>query len=135
MIRIREIDHVVLRVKDLERMIDFYCSVIGCSVERRRDDLGLVHLRAGRSQIDLVPVDGPLGRAGGAAPGTEGRNVDHVCLRIDPFDQAAIEAHLRAHGARFDEVKPRFGADGTGPSMYVHDPEGNVVELKGPPAP
>ena len=135
MIRIREIDHVVLRVRDLERMIDFYCSVIGCSVERRRDDLGLVHLRAGRSQIDLVPVDGPLGRAGGPAPGAEGRNVDHVCLRVDPFDQAAIAAHLQAHGAHFDEVKQRFGADGTGPSMYVHDPEGNVVELKGPPAP
>jgi len=134
MIRILGIDHVVLRVTDLERMIDFYCRVIGCSVERRRDDLGLVHLRAGRSQIDLVPVDGPLGRAGGAAPGAEARNMDHVCLRVEPFDQAAIEAHLRGHGARFDEVKPRFGADGTGPSIYVHDPEGNVVELKGPPA-
>ena len=135
MITIREIDHVVLRVRDLERMIDFYCGVIGCTVERRRDDLGLVHLRAGRSQIDLVPVDGPLGRAGGAAPGAEGRNVDHVCLRIEAFDQATIEAHLRAHGARFGEVKARFGADGTGPSIYVHDPEGNVVELKGPPTP
>ncbi len=134
MIRIRDIDHVVLRVKDLERMIDFYCRVIGCTVERRRDDLGLVHLRAGRSQIDLVPVDGPLGRAGGAAPGAEGRNLDHVCLRVEPFDEAAIVRHLQAHGARVGEIAQRFGADGTGPSMYVHDPEGNVVELKGPPA-
>jgi catechol 2,3-dioxygenase-like lactoylglutathione lyase family enzyme len=133
MIRIREIDHLVLRVRDLEKMIDFYCRIIGCTVERRRDDLGLVHLRAGRSQIDLVPVDGPLGRAGGAAPGAEGRNMDHVCLRVEPFDATAIGAHLQAQGVRFDEVKQRFGADGTGPSMYVHDPEGNVVELKGPP--
>jgi catechol 2,3-dioxygenase-like lactoylglutathione lyase family enzyme len=134
MIRIRGIDHLVLRVRDLEQMIDFYCRVIGCTVERRRDDLGLVHLRAGGSQIDLVPVDGPLGRAGGAAPGTEGRNVDHFCLRVEPFDADEIAAHLRAHGVRFDPVKQRFGADGTGPSMYVHDLEGNVVELKGPPA-
>jgi catechol 2,3-dioxygenase-like lactoylglutathione lyase family enzyme len=134
MIRIRGLDHLVLRVRDLEQMIDFYCRVIGCTVERRRDDLGLVHLRAGGSQIDLVPVDGPLGRAGGAAPGTEGRNVDHFCLRVEPFDADEIAAHLRAHGVRFDPVKQRFGADGTGPSIYVHDLEGNVVELKGPPA-
>jgi len=133
MITIRDIDHVVLRVTDLERMIDFYCRVIGCSVERRRDDLGLVHLRAGRSQIDLVPVDGPLGRAGGAAPGTEARNMDHVCLRIEAFDQDALVRHLESHGARVGEIGSRFGADGTGPSIYVHDPEGNVVELKGPP--
>lgn len=135
MITIREIDHVVLRVTDLERMIDFYCRVLGCRVERRRDDLGLVHLRAGRSQIDLVPVDGPLGRPGGAAPGSEGRNMDHVCLRVEAFDPAAIERHLEAHGIRMGEVAPRFGADGTGPSMYLTDPEGNVVELKGPPVP
>ena len=134
MISIRGIDHLVLRVRDLEQMIDFYCRVIGCTVERRRDDLGLVHLRAGGSQIDLVPIDGPLGRAGGAAPGAEGRNVDHFCLRVETFAADEIAAHLRAHGVRFDEVKQRFGADGTGPSMYVHDPEGNVVELKGPPA-
>jgi glyoxylase I family protein len=134
MIRIRAIDHIVLRVRDLERMIDFYCRVMGCSVERRRDDLGLVHLRAGRSQIDLVPVDGPLGRSGGAAPGSEGRNMDHVCLRIEAFDQDALVRHLEANGAQVGEIRQRFGADGTGPSMYVHDPEGNVVELKGPPA-
>ena len=133
MIRILGIDHVVLRVRDLERMIDFYCRVIGCSVERRRDDLGLVHLRAGRSQIDLVPVDGPLGRVGGAAPSAEGRNVDHVCLRIEAFDQDALVRHLESNGARVGEIGQRFGADGTGPSVYVHDPEGNVVELKGPP--
>jgi glyoxylase I family protein len=134
MIEIREIDHIVLRVRELERMIDFYCRVIGCTVERRRDDLGLVHLRAGRSQIDLVPVDGPLGRRGGAAPGSDGHNMDHVCLRIEQFDQDALVRYLEANGARVGEIGQRFGADGTGPSMYVHDPEGNVVELKGPPA-
>jgi catechol 2,3-dioxygenase-like lactoylglutathione lyase family enzyme len=135
MIRIREIDHVVLRVRDLERMIDFYCGTLGCVLEWRRDDLGLVHLRAGRSLIDLVPVDGPLGRRGGAAAGAEGRNMDHLCLRVEGFDEAALVAHLAAHGARIGEVAPRYGADGKGPSLYLYDPEDNLVELKGPPEP
>jgi catechol 2,3-dioxygenase-like lactoylglutathione lyase family enzyme len=134
MIRIREIDHIVLRVRDLERMIDFYCGALGCALEWRRDDLGLVHLRAGRSLIDLVPVDGPLGRKGGAAAGAEGRNMDHLCLRVEGFDEAALVAHLAAHGARIGEIAPRYGADGKGPSLYLYDPEDNLVELKGPPA-
>ncbi len=90
MIRIREIDHVVLRVTDLEAMLRFYCDALGCVIERRQEELGLTQLRAGRSLIDLVTVDGKLGREGGAAPGPEGRNMDHLCLRVDPFDGQAI---------------------------------------------
>jgi hypothetical protein len=90
-----------------------------------------VHLRAGRALIDLVPVDGPLGRKGGAPPGPEGRNVDHVCLRVAPFDPVAIAAELAAHGVRVGEARPRFGAQGEGVSIYLWDPEDNVVELKG----
>jgi catechol 2,3-dioxygenase-like lactoylglutathione lyase family enzyme len=131
MFRIRDIDHIVLRVVDLERMIDFYCNVLGCSVEWRRPDLGLYHLRAGNAMIDLVPVDGKLGAAGGAPPGSEGRNLDHVCLRVHPFEEDAIVRHLRAHGARLGETRSRFGAQGEGVSIYVYDPEGNLVELKG----
>ncbi|MBX9962925.1 MAG: VOC family protein [Burkholderiales bacterium] len=133
MIRIREIDHIVLRVVDLDRMIRFYCDALGCTVERRQDELGLVQLRAGRSLIDLVPVDGKLGRLGGEAPGREGRNVDHFCVRVEPFDEPAVRRHLEVHGASPGPVEQRFGAEGTGPSIYVADPEGNVVELKGPP--
>jgi catechol 2,3-dioxygenase-like lactoylglutathione lyase family enzyme len=131
MIRVVDIDHVVLRVRDLERMIAFYRDVLGCPVAWRRDDLGLVHLRAGRAMIDLVPVDGPLGRRGGAPPGPDGRNVDHVCLRVAPFDPAAIAAELTAHGVRVGEARPRFGAQGEGVSIYLWDPEDNIVELKG----
>ena len=133
MFRILDIDHLVLRVVSLETMLRFYCEVLGCSVERRQDDLGLVQLRAGASLIDLVPVDGKLGRAGGSAPGRQGRNLDHFCLRVEPFDAAAISAHLRRHGASPGEVERRNGAQGEGPSIYVADPEGNTVELKGPP--
>ena len=133
-IAIREIDHVVLRVTDLARMQRFYQDVLGCAEVRRQDAIGLVQLRAGSAMLDLVPVDGKLGRLGGAAPGREGRNVDHVCFRVEPFDEAAIRAHLAAHGVEAGPVESRFGAEGEGPSIYLHDPEGNMLELKGPAA-
>lgn len=132
MIRIRQIDHIVLRVVDLDAMIRFYCDVLGCKVERRQDEIGLVQLRAGSALVDLVPVDGKLGREGGAAPGREGRNVDHVCFRVEPFDEAAIRAHLGIHGVSAGPVESRYGAEGEGPSIYLKDPEGNTLELKGP---
>jgi catechol 2,3-dioxygenase-like lactoylglutathione lyase family enzyme len=131
-IAIRDIDHLVLRVRDLERMLAVYRDVLGCAVVRQRDALGLVQLRAGRAMLALVPVDGALGRAGGAAPGREGRNVDHFCFRVEPFDEAEIRRRLVAAGVHAGETAPRFGAEGEGPSIYVEDPEGNLVELKGP---
>ena len=70
--------------------------------------------------------------APGAAPGPEGRNLDHFALQVRPFDEAAIRAHLAAHGVTVIEEGQRYGADGTGFSLYVRDPEGNTVELKGP---
>jgi glyoxylase I family protein len=127
------LDHVVLRVASLERMRRFYCEVLGCTVERERADLAMVQLRAGSALIDLVDVQGVIGRKGGAAPAREGRNMDHLCLRIEPFDPGAISAQLLRHGVVPGEVRLRFGADGRGPSLYLSDPEGNVVELKGPP--
>ncbi len=134
-IRVREIDHLVLRVADPARMIAFYRDVLGCAIARRQDEIGLIQLAAGRSLIDLVDVAGKLGRMGGAAPGSEGRNLDHLCLRVEPFDEAAIRAHLARHGVAAGETASRFGAEGEGPSIYISDPEGNTVELKGPPAP
>ncbi|HVO89201.1 MAG TPA: VOC family protein [Casimicrobiaceae bacterium] len=134
MIVVRDIDHVVLRVADIERSLAFWRNALGCALEKVQDDIGLWQLRAGASLIDLVPISGKLGRAGGAAPGKEGRNMDHVCLRVDPFDPAAIAAHLDAHGIAHGEVVTRYGARGNGPSMYITDPDGNTVELKGPSA-
>lgn len=130
---VQRIDHVVFRVADLERACTFYRAVLGCEIARRRDDLGLVHLRAGASMIDLVAIDGVLGRAGGAAAGSEGRNVDHLCLRIEPFAAEALLAHLADHGVTpLGPPAERFGAEGEGPSLYFNDPEGNLIELKGP---
>ena len=97
-----------------------------------QEGIGLWQLRAGRSLIDLVPIAGKLGAAGGAPPGAEGRNVDHVCLRVEPFDDALIRAHLARHGVAAGPTEARSGAEGVGPSIYIADPDGNVIELKGP---
>jgi len=133
MIRITGLDHVVLRVRDVGRMVRFYSEVLGCAVEREVAELGLIQLRAGDALIDLVDVAGELGRRGGAAPGREARNMDHLCLRIEPFDPAALSRHLGDHGVEAGPVERRYGAEGFGPSIYIQDPEGNTVELKGPP--
>jgi glyoxylase I family protein len=121
MIRLGEIDHVVLRAIDMTAMQRFYCNVLGCREERRQDE------------IDLVSIEGKLGRHGGAAPAGEGHNMDHLCLRVVDYDEAAILAHLKAHGVRIGESGSRYGAQGEGPSIYLYDPQGNRVELKGPP--
>jgi glyoxylase I family protein len=131
-IKTRDIDHVVIRVIDVEKMEQFYCEVLGLSVAKRNRDLDIVHLRTGRSMIDLVPVTGKAGARGGDAPAPNARNMDHLCLRVEPYDEAAILAHLSAHHVKLGETVARFGAEGNGRSIYLYDPEGNTVELKGP---
>ncbi len=130
-IRVRGLDHLVLRVRDMAAMERFYCDVLGLTVERRQDRIGLVQLRAGAQLVDLLDVNGMLGRQGGAAPGDSGRNLDHFCLNLEDFDLAAIEAHLQAHGVAVGESGIRYGAGGMGVSVYLNDPEGNVLELRG----
>ncbi|SET37125.1 Glyoxalase/Bleomycin resistance protein/Dioxygenase superfamily protein [Nitrosomonas marina] len=133
MFRIKHIDHVVLRVIDIKRMMRFYIDVLGCELEKTQENVGLYQLRAGSSLIDLVPVDSRLGKMGGAAPGMEGRNLDHFCLRIESFDGESILSHLCEKGYDGSRVESRYGAEGDGPSIYVKDPEGNTIELKGAP--
>ena len=133
-IAVHGFDHIVLRIRDKEQMLGFYLDVLGLSIDRDRPELGLTHVRAGSQMIDLITLDGPLGRIGGAAPGPEGRNLDHFALQVRPFDEFAIRGHLAAHGVEVIEEGPRYGADGDGFSLYVCDPEGNTVELKGPSA-
>ncbi|MBS1217830.1 MAG: yaeR [Proteobacteria bacterium] len=133
MFSILGLDHVVLRAVNVPHMVRFYCDVLGCTLERERAAIGLTQLRAGNSLIDLAAVDGEVGPRGGAGPRVDGRNMDHLCLRIEPFDPGALTAHLIRHGVVPGEIKSRYGADGQGPSIYISDPEGNTVELKGPP--
>lgn len=129
--KVTGIDHIVLRARDLPAMLRFYSEVLGCTVERRRDDIGLIQLRAGASLIDLVPVDGKLGRMGGAAPEAEGRNLDHLCLQIEGFDVDAARHELSAAGVQVGEAGLRYGAGGEAMSLYLTDPDGNGVELRG----
>jgi glyoxylase I family protein len=130
MIEITGIDHIVLRARDAEALVRFYTEVLGLTVERRQDAIGLIQLRAGSSLIDIVPVEGVLGRMGGAAPGVEGRNLDHVCLNVRGFDIEAVKAHLAAHGVTPGQEGSRYGSGGEGLSIYLTDPEGSGVELR-----
>jgi glyoxylase I family protein len=130
-LRPKGLDHLVLRVKDPAAMERFYVEVLGLAVERRSDTIGLVQLRAGAQLVDLVAVDGMLGRQGGAGPGVGGRNLDHFCLNLHDFDLAAVIAHLEAHGVAVGESGRRYGAGGFGVSVYLADPEGNGLELRG----
>ena len=128
--RLGGVDHVVIRARDIDAMLGFYRDVLGCPVAKHNAPLGLWHLDAGGSMIDLVDMAGKLGAAGGPPPGP-GRNVDHVAIRVEPFDADAILAHFAAHGIAAEAPATRFGAEGDGPSIYLRDPEGNGVELKG----
>jgi catechol-2,3-dioxygenase len=122
------LDHIVLRARDPAALERLYIDVLGCTLELRQDTL--TQLRAGRTLIDIVPAD-QEGPAKGTSS-TGGANLDHLCLRIEPFDAATIAAHLAAHGVPCGDEAQRYGAEGRGPSVYLKDPEGNGVELKGP---
>ena len=124
---VQGIDHIVLRVRELQRSLAFYRDLLGCTIEREQAELGLTQLRAGGSLIDLVTLDGPLGA--GAPPGA-GRNLEHFCLTIAPFEEAALIAWLRTRGVAAQEPGSRYGAQGEGRSFYIEDPDGNRVELK-----
>jgi glyoxylase I family protein len=125
--RVAELDHLVLRCRDQARMLDFYTRVLGLHEERRLAAIGLIQLRAGASLIDLVPATSP--------PDASGANVDHFCLGVVVDDFAAALAYLRGHGVAIaGEPTTRYGARGHGLSIYIHDPEGNMVELKRMPA-
>lgn len=127
-------DHIVLRIVDKGAMVAFYTDILGCTLDSDRPELGLTHIRAGASLIDLVTVDGRLGQMGGPAPGAQARNLDHFALAIRPFDEAEIRSHLAAHSVVIIDEGERYGAEGDGTSLYIQDPEGNTVELKGPSA-
>lgn len=122
---IKNLDHVVLYASDLERAVKFYCEVLGCQEERRVESINMVQMRAGQSLIDLMQKE--------SKSKDGGRNMDHFALRIDPFEENALRNHLESHGVKVSEVASRYGAEGQGPSIYIQDPDGNTVELKGPP--
>jgi catechol 2,3-dioxygenase-like lactoylglutathione lyase family enzyme len=125
-LRVVELDHVVIRCRDQARSLDFYTRILGCAEERRIDAIGLIQLRAGQSMIDLVPADPP--------PTHEGRNVDHFCIGIETTSMETLASWLRQEGVELlGDPAERYGARGIGFSVYVLDPDGNIVELKQSP--
>ena len=130
MIKPVALDHIVLRTDRYQELIDFYCRVLGCTVERTVPEFALTQLRAGSALVDIVDVDGELGRLGGPAPGGQGNNVDHFCLQIAPFEEQALQAYLKECGIEAGDFENRYGASGMGRSIYLKDPAGNTVELR-----
>jgi catechol-2,3-dioxygenase len=131
MIKPIAIDHIVLRSEHYRELIDFYRDIIGCQLERETStEFGLTQLRAGNALIDIVDVNGELGKTGGAAPGPTGNNLDHFCLQIEACDEAELIAYLQAHDIDCGEFHERYGAQGMGRSLYIRDIDGNTVELR-----
>jgi len=121
----------VLRTDRYRELIDFYCDVLGCTLERETsDEVELTQLRAGDSLIDIVNVDGELGKVSGPSPGEKGNNVDHFCLQIEPVGEEALKAYLLENGVEVEEFQDRYGAQGLGRSIYLKDIAGNTVELR-----
>jgi catechol 2,3-dioxygenase-like lactoylglutathione lyase family enzyme len=131
MIKPKAIDHIVLRTDRYQELIDFYCDVLGCVVERESaEEFGLTQLRAGSALIDIIDVKRKLGQQGGSAPKTMGRNMDHFCLQLEPFDEHELEQHLKSFSVEISEFQERYGAQGMGRSIYIKDIAGNTVELR-----
>lgn len=130
-INITHIDHFVLRARDINVLIDFYCNVLGCRIERAPGSFGIAQLRAGKALIDIADANSAFGKQGGALPDGVAPNVDHICLFVSPWDEQAIVNTLSKYHVEFGEVNNRYGASGVGPSIYLKDPEGNTLELKG----
>jgi glyoxylase I family protein len=130
-IKPKAIDHIVLRTERYQDLIEFYCDILGCVVERSvSGEVGLTQLRAGSCLIDIVDVNKGLGKVGGAAPTSTGNNVDHFCLQIEPFDEEVLKTYLRNKGVEVGEFQERYGAQGMGRSLYLKDIAGNNVELR-----
>lgn len=130
MIKPKGIDHIVLRTLRYQELIDFYCNVLGCKLELSKVSLGLTHLRAGNALIDIVDVNGKLGKYGGGAPDELGNNVDHFCLQIAPCAEQELQNYLKSCGVHYGEFQDRYGAQGMGRSIYIKDLVGNNLELR-----
>ena len=124
-----ELAHVVIRVAALDRMVGFYRDVLGLEVVQRQDALGLVHLRAGSTRVDLLWIGGRLCR-GGLAPDHARPNLDRLCLAVSPWDRAAVDAHLAKHCVAIDASRSGHGTSGEAPPLFLTDPEGNGVEIR-----
>ncbi len=130
LVTITELDHIVLRVRDVEKSLRFYSEVLGLPTERvaqwRAGEIRFPSVRLNANTIiDLFASEQePIGREGA-------RNQDHYCMVIEPTDMEALKAGFEALGVAI-QAGPgrRWGARGDGVSLYIYDPDDNVVELR-----
>jgi catechol 2,3-dioxygenase-like lactoylglutathione lyase family enzyme len=116
------LDHVVLRVKDQAASQRFYIDVLGCTLDHVNERISLIQLRFGEQLIDLLPA--PAGQMGSGG-------LDHYCLSIRCDDLGKVAEAFRRAGVTVEgDVVQRRGAYGTGPSLYIKDPDGYQIELK-----
>jgi len=133
MIRIKKIDHIVIRTANPRDLIDFYCEVLGCNIEREvGEEFGLTQLRAGECLIDIVDTEGDLGKMGGEAPTSKGNNMDHFCVQIQSIGEEELKSFLKNKNIKVGEFANRYGAEGDGRALYIEDPDGNTIELRPP---
>jgi glyoxylase I family protein len=119
------IDHAVLRVTDIKRSLDFYVGVLGLSLERIIEDIGIYQLRCGRNLIDLCVL--PAGAALGQ--GMQ-RGIDHLCLMIRGDMNEVVEYLAKHKVETASPVRELYGATGFGTSIYILDPDQYMIELK-----
>lgn len=125
---LKGIEHVLLLVNGMNDALAFYERVLGAVVESRLPQYGMAELRVGASHLDLVDISVRQG-AWAKPPVTGGRNVDHVAIRIDASDEAALRGYLAACGVEIVEERIEETAAGRSLSLYVRDPSANKLEL------
>jgi catechol 2,3-dioxygenase-like lactoylglutathione lyase family enzyme len=124
MVRVVGFDHVVLRCSDVDASLRFYCDALGLAAERvdewRRGEVLFPSVRIDATTlIDLFPGE------------PDGTNLDHLCLVVERTDLQAVAETLEPEREPGNAVlEGRYGAQGVASSIYVHDPDGNVVELR-----
>ena len=130
LVKITEMDHIVLRVKDVEESLKFYCETLGMQSERVDQwKAGEVRFPSARLNADTIIDFFATDQETIAKDGV--KNQDHYCMVIEPTDMDELKAKFEAMGVEI-QAGPgkRWGSHGDGTSLYIYDPDNTVVELR-----
>ena len=131
LVKIVEMDHIVLRCRDVDASLRFYNDILGMEILRLDDfKAGNVRFPSARLNADTIidffpsPDQPPIGKDGI-------KNQDHFCMVIEPQDMEALKSQCLSMGIEVQQGPgTRWGAHGNGTSLYIYDPDDNVVELR-----
>jgi catechol 2,3-dioxygenase-like lactoylglutathione lyase family enzyme len=128
------LDHVGVRVTDLDRAIAFYTEMFGFEMVERRMLTGNDHVESAALKVSEDSLVFLLANpAFTAQPTSVEARPEHFCLTFEPAEFEGIVGRLRAAGALDRpeaDLRPRSGATGRSPSVYVLDPDNNQIEVK-----